>query len=35
VSTVTKKLRALIARDGLVPMVGAYDALPARLVERG
>lgn len=33
-STVTKKLRALIARDGLVPMVGAYDALSARLVER-
>ena len=33
-SSVTKKLRALIARDGLVPMVGAYDALSARLVER-
>ncbi len=33
-SIVTKKLRALIARDGLVPMVGAYDALSARLVER-
>jgi methylisocitrate lyase len=31
---VTKKLRALIARDGLVPVVGAYDALSARLVER-
>ncbi|MDA1355406.1 MAG: oxaloacetate decarboxylase [Proteobacteria bacterium] len=33
-SIVTKKLRALIARDGLVPIVGAYDALSARLVER-
>jgi len=34
VTHVTKKLRALIARDGLVPVVGAYDALSARLVER-
>lgn len=33
-SKVTKELRALIARDGLVPIVGAYDALSARLVER-
>ena len=33
-SNVTKKLRALIAGDGLVPIVGAYDALSARLVER-
>jgi 2,3-dimethylmalate lyase len=34
VSKVTKKLRGLIERDGLVPIVGAYDALSARLVER-
>jgi len=34
VSEVTKKLRGLIARDELVPIVGAYDALSARLVER-
>ena len=33
-SKVTKKLRGLIERDGLVPIVGAYDALSARLVER-
>ena len=33
-SEITKKLRSLIARDGLVPIVGAYDALSARLVER-
>ncbi len=33
-SEVTKKLRGLIARDELVPIVGAYDALSARLVER-
>ncbi len=33
-SEVTKELRGLIERDGLVPIVGAYDALSARLVER-
>ena len=33
-SNVTKKLRALIAQDGLVPIVGAYDARSARRVER-
>ena len=33
-TNVTKKLRGLIAEDGLVPIVGAYDALSARLVER-
>ncbi len=33
-SNVRKRLRTLIARDGLVPIVGAYDALSARLVER-
>ena len=34
-SNVTKKLRALIAQDGLVPIVGAYDTLSAWLVEHG
>ena len=33
-TNVTKKLRGLIAGDELVPIVGAYDALSARLVER-
>jgi len=31
--TKAARLRALLARPGLIPMVGAHDALSARLIE--
>ena len=33
-SKVRSKLRRLLERDGLVPLIGAYDVLSAKIAER-